>query len=363
MGSIVRESGGNQSIQLLPDSGTDKIERYISIKTLPDKIKYFSGEKLSIDGLVVELTYLDGSVEVIDNSKLSITPSIDEELYEDYNVITIKYNTPSGGVLETNFNINIYTKLIPFSDANILEMKHMLYAHYKGYINIADIWSVGDEKILIRGPNNYKNYCSAVIMDMNGTTSGGTDYACIIGINHLYYDWIFFNQFKFVYYNTDESLANIDTENGWYKGSDAINNINKILNNLFKPVFTPIIKPSSHVCGNLTLGKNDIVENVNFITIAEKEFFGFNTYGPDFEANACKQFEYFRDVKHKKYTYFKNNSEIDIDFIFRTPSLYSYENNTTQNNKCCYVGCHKEKISYKFINKNLYCDQIIIFCL
>jgi len=168
---------------------------------------------------------------------------------------------------------------VPWTTGDIENVIKMIDGADQGQINVADYWSIGQERLV--------DGVSWVLTDFNGTTSGGTAYNAIIHTK---------NTIENFGMNTSNTNAG-----GWSSSNMRVAKM-ELLYNALNARFRSMIKQVVNISG--AGSASDTIQSTldHLWLFSEKEVQGAATYSGSQEAARCKQMAYFKIANNKKKT-------------------------------------------------------------
>ena len=257
----------------------------IYVESPPNKIEYIIGEALDLTGIIVRATL--GTGETIDvTDKCVFSPANGETLTTSLKNIAITY-TYGEKVHKTICEIKV--KIVTWSSGTDEEIVKMVAASEAGIINLADYWTVGDERQV-----------TLSAMDATG-----------VGESHAEQTVTFVLMHQGLYKLTDDSNCNfiVGQKNGLsesgYMNSTSTNSgswdgcarrtwCNSIYYNAIPSTLRPIFKQFKTVTAKAHYGSTNQTSIDYFALPAEKEVYGSRSYANSTEANALTQFDYYK---------------------------------------------------------------------
>lgn len=168
---------------------------------------------------------------------------------------------------------------VPWTTGAIADIASMLQAADEGLIDVADYWSIGQERTV--------NSINWVLTDFNGTTSGGTKYNAIIHSK-----------------NTIENFG-MNTSNtnvgGWSSSNMRTSKMSSLYSGL-EAEFKSIIKQVTNISGAGNSSNTTQTTSDYLWLFSEFEVQGTTTYSGSQEAAKCTQMTYFKTADNKKKT-------------------------------------------------------------
>ena len=271
----------------------------IYISTPPTRTTFFSGESLSLAGMVVTATYNNGTTGTITDYTVSPTGV----LSTSNTSVTISA-TNNGSTFTATQSITV-NSMIDWATGTASEIKTLAESARNGNINLASYWSIGQERSITLG-SPVSATVKFVIVDLKGatdsnykgTTSGGTEFAALVGQKNGL--------------STTRQMNSSNTNSGGYNScamktwiDDETNGYSAAHKNATSNSIWDAIIPSSHVQGLYNSGTTtQTTSGVKFILHSSYEIFGSNSgaYG---ESTTNKQIPYYnssRSSNRKKRT-------------------------------------------------------------
>jgi hypothetical protein len=259
----------------------------IIVTSPPDQIKYYPDDgnnTLDLTGMIVSALCDDNSTTPITDYTTSLNNGDIITLDTDSN-ITIRA-TIDGTEFTTTQEIFIVSAVSYWATSTTEDIARFLKCVDKNIYDIKSYWVVGDERDITMG-NSLPN-TTYVVMDLDGTTSGGTKYHAVVGEKNstIIKDWEYDS-------NNDGAYHGYTYNTAW----------SKYFTDTYVPAFPEdilsLIIPSDHMCGYVNESKEisgEVITGVYFIIPSEKEVFGADSKGfaSPVETAACKQFEWYK---------------------------------------------------------------------
>ena len=273
------------------------IPKSISITTMPSKTSYKAGETLDLTGIAVRAEMSDGTTKDI-TSECTFSPASGTVLYEDVESVLVAWNLEDI-TYSTSFSIKVISvTIVTWAGGTDEEIVAMIEAADAGEINLADYWTVGDERQVTLsampatgvGESHVEQTVTFVLMNAGGktlanaTASGRTTCSFIVGMKN--------------------GLANGTTGETGYMNSSNTNSggweacarrtwCNSVFRNAIPSTLRGIFKQHLNITANGT-DSTTITSTDYFALPAEKEVFGSVTYANSTAEASLTQFEYYK---------------------------------------------------------------------
>ena len=297
----------------------------ISITTMPDKINYVIGESLDLTGIVVRVTFNDGSTEDI-TSECTFNPADGTVLPLGASDINISWEWGyTHTVFTTSFSVLVPTvKLVTWADGTDAEISDMLAAHYNDELDVTQFWSVGDERVIhLNAMTNTVVNESHVAQDVTFVllNEGGkelvtpinehTECAFVVGQKYALgadADTPYPASSEQGYMNHEITKTDNPT---WYynwKDCDRRTWCNGVYKNAFPSSIINIFKEHKNISANTSplasIAEQSSITNDYFALPAYKEFLG------DIGDTSDGPLIYSRDASHRTYSYPEESENI-----------------------------------------------------
>ena len=264
----------------------------IAITQAPTKTKYSGGEQLDLSGIVVKSTLATG--DIIDvTDRCSFSPANGSTLSPSNKVVTVTFLWEGQTYTTTQAILVEELKIVTWAAGTDEEIVEMVKAADEGSINLADYWSVGDERKVHLSEMPTTSWSESqppqtvtfVLMNKGGkelaeaTAGGRTTCSFVVGMK---------NSLK----NTGMLNQGNTNSGGWDKCprrtwcNDAFKNA---IPSILLPIFKQHINVTADGQSSSTLTSFDY-----FALAAEKEVFGSNTYASSTAESSLTQFEWYK---------------------------------------------------------------------
>lgn len=271
----------------------------IAITTQPTKTEYNVGENFDPAGMVVTASYDNGASRVV--SSYTYSPKTFETA--GTKTVTISYNESE--IVETaalTVNVKKEVKIVAWATGTDAEIAEMVAAADAGLINLADYWTIGQErKVNLSemaatgvGESHAKQTVTMVLMHEGGyKLANGKTCSFVVGQKNGL---------------TETGYMNSDNDNsGSWNGCARRNWCNSVYYNSFPAALKSIFKKFKTITAEVYNGTSLQTSEDMFALPAEREIFGEgygyagNGYSNNTEA-ACKdlvQFEYYKTTTNR----------------------------------------------------------------
>ena len=287
--------------------GTLPVPASLAVTTNPDKMDYISGELFDPTGMVVTVTYTDGSKSVVTGYKYSPTGPLDAGA----DTIIIQYSE-FGVTVQTTLSINIIT-IDPILNNNSWALIRAISDGGKG----ENYWSVGDTKtITINGKVGNFTFSN---LSINVFILGFNHNASREGSNRIHFkigkiggiqvglcDNIYGNRVSSTgYFSMNEGTTN---SNGWglsfmretllgnsgTPNSPPTNALMTALSADLRAVMKGVTKYSDNTGGGSDEASYVTATTDYLFLLSEFEYHGARTYANSAEQNYQKQYDYYK---------------------------------------------------------------------
>ena len=264
----------------------------ISIKTNPSKTEYYKGDALDLTGIEVTATYTSGTTEDV-TASITSSPASGAALNENGNqTVTVSY--AENGVTKTaTFTISVSVKIVTWAGGTDEEVANMVAAADAGVINLADYWTVGDERQVTLsamsatgvGESHVEQTVTFVLMNAGGktlanaTASGRTTCSFIVGMKNGLAEKGYMNS--------------SNTNSGGWESSKRRTWCNNVFRNAIPSTLRDIFKQHLNITANGS-GYTTATSTDYFALPAEKEVFGSETFAVPTTEASLTQFEYYK---------------------------------------------------------------------
>ena len=275
----------------------ERILNSIRVETAPNKTVYNSGESVDTTGLVVKAVYQNNFEEDV-TSQCTFTPDNGSALSTiGDNIITVSY-TENEITKTTTFTVTVQSyKIVTWAGGTDEEIVAMVEAADKGLINLADYWTVGQERQVSLsamaatgvGESYVAQTVTMVLMNAGGKTlanateSGRTTCSFIVGLKNGLANG---TSGEYGYMNSS------DTNSGGWDNCARRTWCNSVFREAIPVSLRSIFKQHLNITANgsstTTTSSTDY-----FALPAEKEVFGSNTYGNSTAETSLTQFSYY----------------------------------------------------------------------
>ena len=276
--------------------GGDATLTALQVASQPSKLTYMQGDALDLTGLKINALYgsqkevtSDCTVSPTNGTKLNTTGS---------NTVAISY-TENEVTKTTSFNVTVESplKIVTWAGGTDAEIVAMVEAADRGEINLADYWTVGQErKVTLSamtatgvGESHVAQIVTLVLMNAGGkelctkTTGGRSTCSFIVGQKNGLSNG---TTGEYGYMNLS------DTNIGGWNGCARRTWCNSIYYNAIPTSLRPILKKFKNITANGT-DSTTVTSEDYFALAAEKEVFGSNTYGNSTAETSLTQFTYY----------------------------------------------------------------------
>ena len=203
---------------------------------------------------------------------------------------------PSDGLHTDGYYYELFggppVKIVTWADGTDAEIVAMVNAADEGRINLADYWSVGDERQVTLsameatgvGESHVEQTVTFVLMNAGGktlanaTASGRTTCSFIVGMKNGLAETGYMNS--------------SNTNSGGWEACKRRTWCNNVFRNAIPSALRGIFKQHLNVTANGG-GTTTVTSTDYFALPAEKEVFGSNTYGDSTAESSLTQFEYY----------------------------------------------------------------------
>lgn len=270
----------------------------IAITQAPTKTEYMKGDKLDLTGMVIKSTLATG--DIIDvTDRCSFSPANGSTLSTNDTVITVTFLWEGQTYTTTQAIVVKELKIVTWAAGTNEEIVEMVKAADEGYINLADYWSVGDERQVrlsaMPATSTFESHSAEtvtfVLMNKGGkelaeaTASGRTTCSFVVGMKDCL---------------SERGVINPTQTNpgGWDKCSRRTW-CNDIFKNAIPPTLLPIFKQHKNITAGGATGATEMsaqaITSVDYFALAaEKEVFGTNTYADSTTESSLTQFEWYK---------------------------------------------------------------------
>lgn len=241
--------------------------------------------------------------ESFEVTEKSWTKSLDFGSGDTYTPLMVVTTSDNGKIL-TVVNgewaaVKSSTKIVTWADGTDEEIAAMVAAADAGKINLADYWSVGDERTIQLsamaatgvGESHTAQEATLVLMNVGGKTlaeateSGRTECSFVVGLNNCLAETGYMNSSS-----TNSGSWSSSARRAW-------------CNSVFREAIPSTIRGIFKQHKNLTIATyngSTNQETVDYFALpAEKEIFGSRTYSNATEANALSQFTYYATASNR----------------------------------------------------------------
>ena len=275
-----------------------KVLSEITVSTKPTKTTYTVGDTLSLDGMVVTATYTSNMTANV-TSSVTANPANGSTLSTaETSNVTISY-TENGVTKTTTFSITVEEayKIVTWAGGTDEEIVAMIEAADNGKIDLADYWSVGQErKVNLSamaatgvGESHVAQTVTMVLMNAGGKTlatatpSGRTTCSFIVGLKNGLANG---TTGEYGYMNSS------DTNDGGWDSCARRTWCNNVFRSAIPESLRGIFKQHLNITANGT-GSTTTTSTDYFALAAEKEIFGTNTYANSTAETSLTQFTYY----------------------------------------------------------------------
>lgn len=265
----------------------------IAITQAPTKTEYMKGDKLDLTGMVIKSTLATG--DIIDvTDRCSFSPANGSTLSANDTVITVTFLWEGQTYTTTQAIVVEDLKIVTWAAGTDEEIVEMVKAADKGTINLADYWSVGDERKvelseMLSGEvsDTYlAQTVTFVLMNKGGkelaeaTASGRTTCSFVVGMKNSLDDIGVMNP--------------TSASNGSWNESIRRDWCNDVFKNAIPSTLLPIFKQHK----NDTAGADYItITSIDYFALAaEMEVFGKNLYAGYWNEASLTQFEWYKNT-------------------------------------------------------------------
>jgi hypothetical protein len=280
-----------------------------------DEIIY-PGTKLDYEDYNIEIVGIcyDGSSFTLSEDEYTLSPADGTKLTVDDKEI-IATATLSGETFTVSYPITVAYDTAKWTSSTYSTIKKFLSSCDAGVYDIKSYWSVGDERSITFSSNTVGETVTGVVMDLDGTTSGGTKYHAIIGQKNC----------------LKTTMAMTNYSDGTTYGGYLNSPVPTYLTGTYYKGITSSLKDmiilSDHICGFGGEDTTDIYDPIQLvrdyiILPSEMEVIGYNRYSSPNETLMCKQFEWYKTTANCIKT-LGNSSTTKTVWTLRSPVLGS----------------------------------------
>lgn len=268
------------------------IPKGISVTTMPSKTSYKAGETLDLTGIAVKAEMSDGTTKDI-TSECTFSPASGTVLYKDVKSVSVAWNSDDI-TYSTSFSIKVISvTIVTWAGGTDEEIVAMIEAADAGEINLADYWTVGDERQVTLsamsatgvGESHAAQTVTMVLMNAGGKTlanatpSGRTECSFVVGMK---------NGLAEKGYMKSTS----DNSGGW-ESCARRTWCNSVFRNAIPSTLRDIFKQQLNITATGT-GSTATTSTDYFALPAEMEVFGSVTFANSTAEASLTQFEYYK---------------------------------------------------------------------